>query len=244
MRIGSRILSTVLAAIGIAALVPGCLFRPLDRLDDTAEYLSQEVANMGGTSGAMMSGGLGKSLATNMAADTFRADLLIHPFTWNAAIQGWVRTALYTTSEGYQRDRVDTVWFKNAAGDPVQYPTFATVSTVKHVRHVTHSKGDNTADILVTINGSLTAAAETTYVKNGTISGTYNGESCATGTIAGVTRQYTGGSWRFPSAGTITADFPRFSYNVQFTGNSTAQVDITNKRTGNVRETTITVSEQ
>jgi hypothetical protein len=234
---------TDLSVIAVTLWLPGCLFSPRDRADNTAEFLSQEIANMGGTGAALISGGAPAKAAAAMA-DTFRADLVIHPFAWDSIGECFIRSATYTTSEGYERVRIDTIIFKDAGGLSLRHPTIATVATVQHIRSVTHQKGGNQANVRIVINGVLTVAAETTYVKNGTISGTYNDETFATGTITNVTRHYTSGSWRFPDAGSIVGEFPKFTYEVNFLGAGDARVDITTKSTGNVRELTIHVDDR
>jgi hypothetical protein len=237
------------AAAGAIALFSGCRFGPNDSINDEfARISSQEVSNMGANSSTMIGAvGLSKEAAvqTAPAGDTIYYDWKIYPYAWDAASGSYIRTATFTNlSDGYERIRVDTVTFRDAGGATLRYPTLSTCRTIDHIRNVKRTKNGSSLDIRVAMNSEIGLSPDTTHVKNGTIAGTYDGETIGTGQIVNVTRQLTNGRWQFPRSGTVTADFPRRSYDVQFTGNGNAELTITNKATDKTRVITIHVEER
>jgi hypothetical protein len=238
-----RILILALIA-SMGGLFSGCILGPSNAVsDEFARISSQEVANMSSNSSGMMIGqGLTKTAASE--ADTVYYDLTIHPYSWDATIRGYIRIATVVGSDGYERVRVDTLIFKDVSGTNLQYPTLATCKTIDHIRNVKHSKGGSELDIRVVMNSVISLTPDTTHVKNGTITGTYDGEQVGTGTVTNVTRAYTNGKWQFPRSGNVSADFPRRSYNVDFTGNGNAKLSITNKVTDKTTVITIQVDER
>ena len=231
---------------GLSFISAGCS-RNTDISDDFARISSQEVSNMDANSSGMIPvSGLPKQAAAT--ADSFTYDLVIHPYTWDSAIGGYIRLATLTCSDGYERTRVDTLTFYGNAG-VLRYPTLADVDSIHHVRHVTRTRGGNELNITVDMHSTITALDQSgayRHVKNGTIIGAYDGETVATGTITDVTRNYYPLiHWQlWPVSGSITADFPRRSYEVAFLGAGFAQLTITNKATGKTRMVTITVDQQ
>jgi hypothetical protein len=240
-----RILILALIA-SMGGLFSGCILGPSNAVsDEFARMASQEVANMSANSSGILTSGaqaLSKQAATE--ADTVYYDWVVHPYSWDAAIQGYIRTATVTGSDGYERVRIDTLIFKDVSGAKLQYPTLATCKTIDHIRNVTHTKGGSELDIRVVMNSVISLTPDTTHVKNGTITGTYDGEKVGTGTITNVTRAYTNGKWQFPRSGNVSADFPRRSYNVDFTGNGNAKLTITNKVNDKTTIITIQVDER
>lgn len=224
-----RMLITATVA-GIAGLLSGCGLSAADS-NEFARITSQEISNMGANSSTMIgASSLSKPMAS-VAADTVYYDWQVHPYTWTPAIGGYIRTATVTCSDGYDRVRVDTLIFKDANGNTLQHPTLATVSAISHVRNVKRTKGGNELDIRVVMNSVVSLSPDTTHVKNGTITGTYDGEQVATGSITDVKRDYANGRWQFPSSGTISVDFPHRSYEVDFLGSDAAKLTVTNKTT-------------
>jgi hypothetical protein len=226
---------------GFSLFSAGCSRNP-DISDEFARISSQEISNMDANSSMGMTGGLSKTAM----GDTINYDLVIHPYSWDAASGGYIRTAVLTGADGYERTRVDTITFY---GDAVtlQHPTLATVDSIHHVRHVTHTRGGNALNIVVDMHSTLTATVSGyTHVKNGTIVGTYDGEQVATGRIVNVTRNYTILThWQlWPVSGSITTDFPRRLYEVDFLGAGLARLTITNKATDRTRVITISVDQQ
>jgi len=237
---------SVSAMAGIAAFFAGCS-RGEDLNDDFARVASQEVSNMDANSSGMIpQSGMPKLGAA--AADTITYDLTIHPYSWDSINSCYIRTATLTCSDGYGRVRIDTVTFFGANGR-LRYPTLATVDSIHHVRHVTRDKGGNELSITVDMHSTVSALdlnGAYTHVKNGTITGTYNDEQAVTGHITNVTRNYYPIThWQlFPESGTITADFPRRLYEVDFLGAGRAKLTVTNKETDKTRVVIINVEQQ
>jgi len=236
---------SVSAMAGIVAFFAGCS-RGENLNDDFARAASQEVSNMDANSSGMIpQRGMPKLAAA--AADTITYDLTIHPYSWDSINSCYERAATLTCSDGYERVRVDTVTFFGANGK-LRYPTLATVDSIHHVRHVTRNKGGNELNVTVDMHSTVSTLDQNgayTHVKNGTITGTYDGEQAVTGTIVNVTRNYYPLThWQlFPQSGTITADFPRRLYEVDFLGAGLARVTITNKATDKTRVITINVEQ-
>ena len=245
MKLNGRVAGVVIVSVisGIAAFFAGCAREDIS--DEFARISAQEVSNMDANSSTMI-GALGP--LPKMAAavgDTVYYDWKISPYAWDAVSSSYIRKATFSNlSDGYERERIDTVTFFDVSLNKLQYPTFATVKTIHHVRHVKRDKGGNELDVTVDITSAINLSPDTTHVKNGTITGTYDGEQAVTGTITNVTRQYTGGHWQFPRSGNIMADFPRRSYEVEFTGNGNATLTITNKSTDKTRVLAIHVDQK
>ncbi|MBN1129822.1 MAG: hypothetical protein JXA71_12585 [Chitinispirillaceae bacterium] len=237
-----------LAAIGVvsvtAALLSGCLIGPRDDIsDEFARISSQEVSNMSANSSTMMQGSAAAKSAA-LYGDTIYYDWNIIPYAWDEPSGSYIRTATVTCSDGFERVRVDSVIFRNAAGMALRNPTILTVAAISHVRTVLRTKRGNEMNIRIAMQSTVTTSPEITHVKNGTISGTYNNEAIATGAINAVTRVFSNGRWQFPRSGTITADFPRRSYEAAFLGNGDAELTITNKATDKTRVIRVHVEER
>lgn len=233
------------AVAGIAAFLAGCAQENIS--DEFARISSEEVSNMDANSSGMISPSpLAKREA--VAADTVTYDLTIHPYSWDSTNDCYVRTATLVCSDGFERVRVDTVTFFGATGK-LQHPTLATVDSIHHVRHVSRDKGGNELDITVDMHSTVSAitgqAGNYTHVKNGTITGTYDGEQVATGTITNVTRDYVNGQWdSFPRSGSIVVDFPHRTYDVDFIGVGEVRLTITNLSTNKTKVITVSVDQQ
>jgi hypothetical protein len=237
------------AAAAITTLYSGCRFGPNESIsDEFARVSSQEVSNMSANSSTMIGSlgpaGSGKQ-AASAAGDTIYYDWKIYPYAWDAASGSYIRKATFTNlSDGYERERIDTVTFKDASGARLQHPSLATVRTIDHIRTVKRTKNGSALNIRVVMTSEIRLSPDTTHLKNGIITGTYDGETIGTGKIDNVTRQYTNGHWQFPRSGSVTADFPRRSYEVLFLGGGDAKLTVTNKATDVTRVVTIHVEER
>jgi hypothetical protein len=244
---GGAIAFSVVA--GIAAFFAGCS-KNEDISDEFSRISSQEVSNMDANSSGMISSGGTSKLVSGVATDSITYDLTIHPFSWDtvAGDTFLVRTATLTCSDGYERVRVDTLTFYDHNGNTMRHPTLATVDSIHHVRHVKRDKGGNELNVTVDMHSTLSAIDQSgnyTHVKNGTITGTYDGENAITGTITNVTRNYLSGHWQlWPVSGSIIADFPRRDYEIDFLGLGVVKLTITNNSTGKTKVVTITVDQQ
>ncbi len=233
----------VSAVAGIAAFLSGCAREDIS--DEFARIASEEVSNMDANSSGMITQGAAAKREA-AAADTVTLDLTIHPYSWDSTNDCYVRTATLVCSDGFERVRVDTLTFYGATGK-LRYPTLATVDSIHHVRHVSRDKGGNELDITVDMHSTVSplSGGNYTHVKNGTIIGTYDGEQVATGTITNVTRDYVNGHWQaFPQSGSIVANFPHRTYEVDFIGLGEVRLTITNLTTGKTKVLTIIIDEQ
>jgi hypothetical protein len=238
------------AVAGLAFSSTGCS-KNENISDEFARISSQEVSNMDANSSTMLTAPSGIPKLAATAADTVYYDWNIHPYAWDTnTVTGdtfLVRTATLTCSDGYERVRVDTVTFYDDNHNTLRHPTLATVDSIHHVRHVTRDKGGHELDLVVDMHSSVRSIGgnDYTHVKNGTIVGTFDGEQCATGTITDVTRNYVSGHWQlWPVSGSITADFPRRKYEVDFLGLGLVRLTITNKATDKTKVITISVDQQ
>jgi hypothetical protein len=237
--------SAFITALAGMAIFTGCNMGPSSQIsDEFARISSDEVANMSANSSAMIgSSGQAKMAAT--LGDTTYYDFKLVPYTYDPVLQSWVRTATFSNlTDGYARVRTDTVTFKDANGNRLHFPTFATVKSIDHIRNVSRTRGGSELNIRVVMNSVIGLTPDTTHVKNGTITGTYDGEQVGTGTITNVTRQYTNFHWQFPRSGSVVVDFPRRSYDVEFLGGGDARLTVTNKATDKTRILTIHVDER
>ncbi len=248
---GKKLLKAALigSTLSIAmVLMPGCTKTTTssDNGNSSGQLAADEVSNMGADEAAVVSnqGSVGKTVAAVASAESVFIDSIsytVHPYQYIAP--NWVRTATLTTSAGYVRTRVDTITFYNAAGVAVEYPRLDSFTTLHHVRNVTQSKGGILATLTIDVTDSLKRGSDTTFVKNGTITGTCDGQTLKTGLISNVTRVLSNGVWQFPSAGTISVDMPRYDFTVTFTGNYSATLYVDNLVTGKTRTVYLTVSE-
>jgi len=248
MNLNYHYLKTLISAliISMAGIFSGCILGLHNSIsDEFARIASEEVANMGQNSSGMLTSVVGALSKKEICdAETVYYDWQIHPYSWDANVGGYIRTATITGSDGYERVRVDTVIFKDQAGVSLQYSTLATCKTIDHKRNVRHSKGGSELNITIVMNSQISTSPDTTHVKNGTIIGTYDGEQIGTGTITNVTRKYKNNRWQFPESGTVLAEFPRRSYSVEYLGDGNAKLTVTNKTTNRTNIITIKVDER
>lgn len=239
------------STLGLAvALMPGCSKQSSqsDNANSSAQLAADEVANMSADEGTVMSNanaGVGKIIASvDSSIDSISWS--VNPYHFVSGI-GWVRYAVLTTSFGYMRTRADTITFYDTSGNILEIPTMATLYTLRHDRQVNQTKGIITAALSISVFDTLKKSADTTFVKNGAITGTCDGQTLKTGIISNVTRLYSNGYWQFPSSGSIAVDMPRYDFTITFTGtnasgNYTATVNVDNLVTGKSRTVYLTVS--
>ena len=225
-------------------LAPGCSTQSSqsDNANSSAQLAADEVSNMSADEGTVMSNasaGVSKAIATvDTVVDSISWSVV--PYHFNGT--SWVRYAVLTTSRGYVRTRADTITFYDASGNIVDTPTMATLYTLRHDRQVNQTKGDITAALSISVFDTLKKSVDTTFVKNGAISGACDGQTLKSGIISNVTRRYSNGYWQFPSSGSIAVIMPRYTFTIVFTGNNTATVNVDNLVTGKTRTVYLTVS--
>ncbi len=223
------------AALFAALACSGCLTdkeSAKDAAEGEANMLSQEVDDMGNTSKASMSSALLKAVADSIGIE-------VEPAKWNDGCECFIRTKTITTSSGYARIRIDSVSFMDAAGKSIKLPLPARVKTIHHIRDITQSKSGREAKIRIVTDLVITAGADTTGTWNGTIAGSFAGESYKSGTITNVVRMLDGKTWKFPQSGTISVDRPAATIVITFSGGTTAQAVRTGKLTG--KSITVTI---
>jgi hypothetical protein len=209
-------------------------------------FIKQESENMGAVwnSGTAAAPKLAVDTST---PDTITGDLVIVRLHYDSACGCFVRTANFTNSVGYERQRLDTITLVDSSGNnmPTFHPEHA--ASLVHKRHVTRINANTGKEVDCYFNTTLTwttdSAGHREGIWNGTISGSFNGVIFKSGTITNVVRAFHPdhplNRWfGFPSAGTIHLERlilgVNFTIDVVFTGEGTATVTITNTKNGNV----------
>jgi hypothetical protein len=207
------------------------------RADDDSNYdgdvlslASAEVADMGTLEGDIMAGNLPQKALAGQA-ETTQVNLVVNRFAYVPETGSYVREAVLTTSEGYQRTRLDTVTFRDESGATQQVPSVLTTRSIEHTRRAFHTWTGGSADVRFNATTSFVTGAQTTMIRNGTLSGSVNGIEVATGKIDSVTSTYLFGFWQFPQSGSVWLEFPVWSYDITFTGGGGARATVTNKDT-------------
>ena len=233
----NRLFPVFCVSVFLAAGLSGCVADPKaaeEAAEGEANMLSQEVDDMGATSKSSMANALLKS-----AADTIGVQIEVEPAKWDAGCECFIRSKTLTTSGGYSRVRVDSLSFLDAAGKSLRLPAPARVKTVHHVRAITQSKAGREAQVRVVTDLVITGGTDTVGTWNGTIAGTFAGETYKSGTITNVVRKLDGKFWKFPESGTISVERPAATLTVTFSGGTSATAVRTSKLTG--KSVTVTI---
>jgi hypothetical protein len=215
----------------------GCITKSEDSSyasDGQSAYMTSELDQMGqaydGASAGAAKGSVG--IGTNL---TVTGELVIDPFTYHEDCTCFVRRAKYTTLEGFERIRLDSVRLFDSTGATLSKFQPALISKITHSRNVTKSKGDKDADIRFDITVDIkTESGAKVGVWNGTMTGSYDGQPFKSGTLTNIVRPWENGRFRFPTAGTIEVDRPVFHFLVEFLGDGKAKVTIKNKLNGKI----------
>ena len=230
-----------LTLVGVAALsLTGCLTSADKESaapaaadnDGQAAYLTSEVDQMG-----QVYGQIGDALAkTSSMGVTITGELVIDPFKYHDSCQCFVRHAVYTGMQGYERDRLDSVRLFDSAGAALDKWRPAKIAKIIHSRNVKKSGQGREADIRFDITIDIKDDAGTKKgTWNGTMTGSYNGSEFKSGTLTDVVRAWDNGRFAFPESGLIEIDRPVFHLRAEFLGDGKAKVTIKNKATGRVR---------
>jgi hypothetical protein len=216
--------------------------------DGTAGFFASELGSMNdavlGSAGA-----LGKTVAGAPVE-------AIITRSWDTTLHAFIRTADVTFENG-TRHRVDTVTFYGQ--DSAQITDSSLVSTqanrlanvryIHHARHVSKTFQDKSVDIDFDMHVELVKGADTTAIRNGLITGTFEGDRFdglvqRTRKVTDVTWKWINGQWdKFPISGTIEIDRPLRTIVIEFTGNGTATATVTRKSDNEVKTITITVAD-
>jgi hypothetical protein len=230
----------VAAGVGVVALAltTGCIFQP--RWDSgTAQFFSEELANASKSTDDLLSS---TAKASTAATETTTVDCHIERYSYDNAVNGYVRSSVCTTSEGYERVREDTVYLYED-GNKVEVTSMHTLDSARHTRNVRHRKGGVQADVDIVIQMDVRRENGKTYGEwNGTLSGTYDNQRIAEGEVDSLTREWKTFYWACPEAGNLYLDFPRFKYEIEYTGGCGATAWITNKRRDKVHQITVNVN--
>lgn len=229
----------------LSATLTGCLTREGGDSDYASDgqgaFLVSEMDQMGQSLGGFQGAGLAKAGAagaTKVGADfVIEGELLIDPWSYQAECQCFVRKARYTGFKGFERERLDSVTFLDAAGEEMDAYRPALVSKVLYRRNVHHEKGAREVDVRIDITVDIkTEAGDSAKVGvwNGTMSGTFNGQEFKSATVTNVVRPFSEGRFRFPESGSIELTRPVYKFNVDFLGEGRAKVTIKNRRNGRV----------
>lgn len=206
--------------------------------DGESALLKQEAENMGTVLNSAQTAA-GK-IAADTTYDTLTSELVITPIHFDSAITGWVRTAQYTGWKGFERQREDTVYLEDSAGNKMGMPfTPRLAARVIHIRHVTRINPNTGKEVDLNFNTVLTWAfhGDSLFgVWNGTIDGTFNGNPFKQGTITNVERPFTGltglalgrGVFGVATSGTISIQKLVFDIEIEFLGGGDAKVTVTN----------------
>lgn len=225
----------VVGSVAACALVlglGGCRADDESNYDgDVLDLAAAEVADMGTLEGDLMAGNFPQKALAGQA-ETTQVNLVINRFAYVPETGAYVREAVLTTSDGYQRTRLDTVTFRDGAGVTQQFPSVLTTRSIEHTRRAFHAWTGGSADVRFNATTSFVVGAQTTMIRNGTLNGSVNGVELATGKIDSVTSYYSPlGFWQFPESGSVWVEFPVWSYDLTYTGNGGATATITNKDT-------------
>lgn len=229
----------LIGAIGAASLAfTGCMTQEGGNSGDFASdgqgaFLVTEMDQMGQALGGMPAAGLAKASASDTII--IKGELVIDPFSYQAGCQCFVRRARFTGHKGYERERLDSVTFLDAAGATLDTWKPAGVAKILYRRNVEHTKGAREVQVRIDITVDVkTEAGVKVGVWNGTMTGAFNGQEFKSGTIANVVRPFVDGRFRFPESGTIELTRPLFHFFVEFLGDGKAKVKIRNLRTGRI----------
>jgi hypothetical protein len=228
-------LAAVVAMASFA--LTGCITQPIhdpSPADGSLGLINQEATSMGQVV-------VSASAKTSVAAPE-TGEAIIHPLTLDSACSPgpcFVREASFTfvnaRGDTVSRERRDTIWLVDSAGNYMTafHPLLA--ATIRHDRHVSKIMGD--ADLEVQFNTTLTwgvdRLGDNVGVWIGTVTGTFNGTPFSA-TFSGIKRPFHPGlGFGFPENGGIMhCNRGDFGMDMNFLGNGKAEVDVTNHRNG------------
>lgn len=227
-----------LALAGTAALFTGCMTQDEDpsayQSDGQSAYLTSEVDQMGQVYDQIPSTVPGAKAAAKTSATglAITGELVIDPFHYDETCTCFIRHATYSGSQGFERDRLDSVTLFDADGATLDHFDKSLIAKIVHSRNVTKSKDGRQADIRFDITAEIMADGDVKKgVWNGTMTGSFDGKEFKSAGMTQVTRVWQDGRFRFPESGEIELDRPIFHFLAEFTGDGKAKVTIKNKVT-------------
>jgi hypothetical protein len=171
------------------------------------------------------------ALSKSYVSDTVRSEVIIDGWRYDSTLQGFVRKVVKTFDDTNDtRTRTDTVYFySNGAKSDMH--SLASIDSIRHIRRVVRDRAGRTVNIRFDMGILISKNnGDTTSIKTGTITGTYNGYEFRTTTVTNVERHLVDGHWGFPVSGTIDIDRILRTIQITFTGNGQATAIITRKR--------------
>jgi hypothetical protein len=227
-------LATIVAMIGSA--LTGCITQSVNDpspADGSLGLINQEATSMGQV---VVSA---SAKTASIMADT--GEVIINRLSLDSICQPgpcFVRNAQFTftnqNGKTFTRERRDTIWLVDSAGNymTVFHPLQA--ATIRHDRHVSKISGN--ADLEVQFNTTFTwgvdSLGDKVGVWSGTVEGTFNGDSLSA-TFGAIKRPFTLLGFGFPeNGGVMYCNRGDFRMDINFLGNGKAEVDVTNHRNG------------
>jgi hypothetical protein len=222
-------------ALAAALFLGGCLTnqsaREPEELNGESSLLAQEVGDMGDVS---VAAALLKRSAAKTAAES--ADVALTPLKYDAGCQCHIRSISITTAAGYSRQRVDSVFFRDAEDKSLRFPTPARLKSITHKRWVRQGGNGREAEMRI-VTGMLLSIAngDTVGTWNGDIGGSYAGLAYHEGKITDVVRKLKAKRWEFPQSGSVQVKSAHATLTLTFQGDGTAKAvrggDLTGKTT-------------
>jgi len=246
LNLNTKIKSAGSKLIGLTALstllITGCITKPEKssyNSDGQSAFMASELDQMGQVYSSSASG----AAKTSASETVITTELVIDSLAYHDACMCFVRHAKFTTSEGYERDRVDSVTFLDSAGNTLTKINHDLIRKINHVRNVVRTKGGNEIDVHLVFSVEIkTDNGAKVGVWNGVMTGSYNDQAFKSGTITNVQRPWENGRFRFPTSGTIEIDRPVYHFMIDFLGNGHAKVTINNKRNNKVHTLDVDVN--
>ena len=205
-----------------------------DIIDGEGSMLSQEVDDMGNTS--QLAAALLKTSAESISVAT-------DPPKYDTTCECYIRTVTIQTSSGYSRERKDSVYFRDAAGNSLKYPRLRFTKTIHHVRQIVQSKSGREATVHIVSDRTVSVSGtDTIGVWTGSISGSFAGKDYKSGTITTITRKMKDKKWLFPESGSLEIARDNITISITYTGDGKATVVRTNTTTGKSQTVTLDAS--
>ncbi len=216
---------TLAVAAGLAAFAfTGCINNE-DATDPTTDggnvVIKQEADNMGTVldESASSSGAVAKVSAVADSAfvtDSITGERILVRLHPDSGCQCYIRSAQFTSSVGFERQRLDSIWLDSSGLKLTGLPFRpAHADSITHIRHVTRINDNTGREIDLLFSTTLTKKSDsgaTVFDWTGTITGTFNGVVFRNTTI-NVVRDLVSGQIGPAASGSI--EMQRGNYVVQ-----------------------------
>ena len=152
---------------------------------------------------------------TDTVVDVITNEKVIVLRHYDVNCQCFVRAALFTSSVGFERQRLDSIWL-DSSGHLLSAFTPGHADSITHIRHVTRINNNTGRQIDLTFKSTLTrklVSGVYVFNWNGVITGSFNGTEFTNSTIV-ITRTFGGSAGFGTLSGTI--DVHRGNYEMVF----------------------------